>query len=544
MKTLTFYSYKGGVGRSLVLANLAQRLVEFGKSVCMLDFDLEAPGLTFKFGARKILDLKKKGVVDFVTEYQATKKPLQELGESYWIRLNEERKNQAPLYLITAGNTDTQQYWKNLAAIDWKEMFYSEGGQGYRLMLHLKALIENELKPDYLLIDSRTGVTETSGIALSILADRVVMVAANNEENLYGSKMIIKGIQQETQPTGRTADIHFILSRVPFTKEPNDRLREKDRIDALAKELKDDGVNIAEPGILLIHSERELEVQESLMIGDFKTEEPVHIGDDYRKIFKYVISQDFEGEEFEKYEKQEKASALFSEYQNMEDKEKKLSLINSCIELNPTATYYYERGSILEGIKGRDGDAIKDYEKAIELDTTLISAYVDLSILLYRHKDIDIAIEVLTNAIDLFPDMPSLYFGRSLFEPSFSKKESNLLKAISLSENNLLYFKYLIQLYFDEGNYELAYNYAYKALEKFSNDSQILYLLAKLQFVYKHNLDEFYLNLDRALETHKSISEKLQNDEFFRPFLNEERFKRLLYKYNIEMKLPTEPPAS
>ena len=72
MKTITFYSYKGGVGRSLVLANLAKRLVEFGKSVVMLDFDLEAPGLPFKFGARKILDMKKKGIVDFVSEFQKT----------------------------------------------------------------------------------------------------------------------------------------------------------------------------------------------------------------------------------------------------------------------------------------------------------------------------------------------------------------------------------------------------------------------------------------------------------------------------------------
>ena len=45
MKTITFYSYKGGVGRTLALANIAKRLSEFGKKVCLIDFDLEAPGL-------------------------------------------------------------------------------------------------------------------------------------------------------------------------------------------------------------------------------------------------------------------------------------------------------------------------------------------------------------------------------------------------------------------------------------------------------------------------------------------------------------------
>lgn len=49
MKTITFYSYKGGVGRSLALVNIATRLAEFGKKVCVLDFDLEAPGLHLKF---------------------------------------------------------------------------------------------------------------------------------------------------------------------------------------------------------------------------------------------------------------------------------------------------------------------------------------------------------------------------------------------------------------------------------------------------------------------------------------------------------------
>jgi cellulose biosynthesis protein BcsQ len=41
----TFYSYKGGVGRSMALANAAHILAQFGLRVLMIDFDLEAPGL-------------------------------------------------------------------------------------------------------------------------------------------------------------------------------------------------------------------------------------------------------------------------------------------------------------------------------------------------------------------------------------------------------------------------------------------------------------------------------------------------------------------
>ena len=48
VKTVTFYSYKGDMGRTLLLANVAKYLSRFGQKVFTLDFDLEAPGLHYK----------------------------------------------------------------------------------------------------------------------------------------------------------------------------------------------------------------------------------------------------------------------------------------------------------------------------------------------------------------------------------------------------------------------------------------------------------------------------------------------------------------
>ena len=45
MFSTTFYSYKGGVGRTMAMANTAANLSLMGESVLMIDFDLEAPGL-------------------------------------------------------------------------------------------------------------------------------------------------------------------------------------------------------------------------------------------------------------------------------------------------------------------------------------------------------------------------------------------------------------------------------------------------------------------------------------------------------------------
>ena len=65
-KAITFYSYKGGVGRTLLLANLAKRLAEVGKTVCILDFNLEAPSSTSKFGFAKFGTEAKIGLVDYI----------------------------------------------------------------------------------------------------------------------------------------------------------------------------------------------------------------------------------------------------------------------------------------------------------------------------------------------------------------------------------------------------------------------------------------------------------------------------------------------
>jgi hypothetical protein len=42
---VTFYSWKGGVGRTMALANIAVQLSQKGSRVLMVDWDLEAPGL-------------------------------------------------------------------------------------------------------------------------------------------------------------------------------------------------------------------------------------------------------------------------------------------------------------------------------------------------------------------------------------------------------------------------------------------------------------------------------------------------------------------
>ncbi len=66
---VTFYSYKGGVGRSFALANVGVALAAWGYRVLCIDWDLEAPGLSHYF---KVTDAH-NGIVDLSRCAEKTK---------------------------------------------------------------------------------------------------------------------------------------------------------------------------------------------------------------------------------------------------------------------------------------------------------------------------------------------------------------------------------------------------------------------------------------------------------------------------------------
>jgi hypothetical protein len=72
-KIITFYSYKGGTGRSMAVANVAWLLASRGRRVLAIDWDLEAPGLHRYFEpflTDKSLE-NSTGLIDFALEFAA-----------------------------------------------------------------------------------------------------------------------------------------------------------------------------------------------------------------------------------------------------------------------------------------------------------------------------------------------------------------------------------------------------------------------------------------------------------------------------------------
>jgi MinD-like ATPase involved in chromosome partitioning or flagellar assembly len=180
MKTITFYSYKGGVGRTLALSNIAKRLSEFGKKVCILDFDLEAPGLHIKL-QNQISKRYDNGIVNYIAEFSKSGNIPQDISK-YAVKL----RFADNMYFIPAGNPSKSDYWMKLTQINWWKLFYEEQSEGIPFFLDMKEKIIQKFNPDYLLIDTRTGISELSAITISLLADSIVVFAANNKENIDG----------------------------------------------------------------------------------------------------------------------------------------------------------------------------------------------------------------------------------------------------------------------------------------------------------------------------------------------------------------------
>jgi MinD-like ATPase involved in chromosome partitioning or flagellar assembly len=67
-KIITFYSYKGGAGRTMAVSNVAWVLASNGYDVLLIDWDLEAPGL-HRYLRPFLVDREltsSPGVIDFV----------------------------------------------------------------------------------------------------------------------------------------------------------------------------------------------------------------------------------------------------------------------------------------------------------------------------------------------------------------------------------------------------------------------------------------------------------------------------------------------
>ncbi|MCF0121993.1 MAG: AAA family ATPase [Lachnospiraceae bacterium] len=202
---VTFYSYKGGVGRSTTLASLASYLaIKKNKKVIVFDCDFEAPGFTNFFLEDPENIYYKNGLIEFFMD--SVEGHEDSLSAYYW-ETSKKFSGQGSIYIFPSGNLSTEtigdssytthlnHYLNGLSRLD---MFNQDSlVERFRVLI---SKIEKEIKPDVILIDSRTGFNDIFGISAYRLSDIVVGFFGIDAQTRPGLTFFLESLNKENAP--------------------------------------------------------------------------------------------------------------------------------------------------------------------------------------------------------------------------------------------------------------------------------------------------------------------------------------------------------
>ena len=241
-KIITFYSYKGGTGRSMALANFAWILALQGKRVLAIDWDVEAPGLHRYFRPFLIdKDLRAStGVIDFAVAFASESvKPADESLAAEWyvehadisehaVTLDWEFAGGGSIDFVPAGRQDAT-YATRVSTFSWQNFYENLGGGA--LIDAMRKVLREKGEYDVVLIDSRTGVSDTAGICTVQLPDVLVCCFTYNNQSTDGASAIAASAQQlRRQPEYARGGLEdLVVYPIPMRVDPfeEDRLRER-----------------------------------------------------------------------------------------------------------------------------------------------------------------------------------------------------------------------------------------------------------------------------------------------------------------------------
>lgn len=228
----TFYSFKGGVGRSMALASVAYLLASRGLKVLTIDFDLEAPGLEryfFEPGAASAAKAR-PGLVDLLLAYKRALSSEEEFRKGEfrdWRRFVQPAlptlARSGSVDIMTAGQREPAERYGSYAtavrAFDWLDFFHHWKGERFFDWLRAEFVGDSETPGAYdaVLVDSRTGITEMGGVCAYQLADVAVMLCAANDQNLEGTLRVAQDFRSDATLAlrhGRRLDILVIPARL------------------------------------------------------------------------------------------------------------------------------------------------------------------------------------------------------------------------------------------------------------------------------------------------------------------------------------------
>ena len=187
-----FHSLKGGVGRSTAMMLWGRELVRQGRTVLLVDLDLEAPGLGAH--ALSVESRPNYGVLDWLVEDLVGNAfpdlPAEMVAESTLV-------DRPGMWVVPAMGRCAMEHAETALAKLARAYLEGEDGDGFATRLgRMVSLLEEQVQPDVVLIDSRAGLHETVAATLLHLDAEVFFFAVDVPATWEGYRYLFAHLAQ------------------------------------------------------------------------------------------------------------------------------------------------------------------------------------------------------------------------------------------------------------------------------------------------------------------------------------------------------------
>ena len=222
---VTFYSYKGGVGRSLLAANIGILSARRGKTL-LWDLDIEAPGLHNIPGLTPSKPVK-EGFFEWMIAWQESGKASKKADFGKLVKLACQTPEQDHLFILPAYG-DNKDFAGLFQSIRWDDFLVRDLDSGLALF---RGILDACGKAGFetVVLDSGAGITDIGGLLAVLLPHATVLVGNYGRQNTRGLAHVWQALQPASEggipARGSLPPLTRLLVASPVADEPELRAK-------------------------------------------------------------------------------------------------------------------------------------------------------------------------------------------------------------------------------------------------------------------------------------------------------------------------------